>query len=80
MKIDNYLLALMYWNDGTLVDATRRVMAVHLGLDGFMVKRMWKRQKEADQRWNCEYVPHLRDVKGSLMYAHWKPSSKWYYV
>ena len=41
MKIDNYLLSLMYETGGTLIDATYRVTAVHLGLDGYMEKRRY---------------------------------------
>ena len=73
LKIDNYLLSLMYWKKGTLVDATHRVLAVHLGLEGYLEKRMWKKQKKEDQNWNCEYVPHMYVVKGSLIYARWRP-------
>ena len=25
------------------------------------------------QNWNCEYVPHMYVVKGSLNYARWRP-------
>ncbi len=73
MKIDNYLLSLMYETGGTLIDATYRVTAVHLGLDGYMEKRRYKKQKQNDMMWNRAYIPSMYIVKGSLQYAKWTP-------
>ena len=47
--------------------------AVHLGLEGYADKQRRQRQKMDDVMWNPAYCPNMYLVKGSLVYAKWKP-------
>ena len=69
IRIDNYLLSYIFQEGGTLIDATRRVISLHQGLDGYKEHtRSGKLQSDLD--WNVQWARDIKKIKGSLSYAN----------
>ena len=67
MRIDNYLMSYIR-SQGTLVDATNRVIGIHQGLDGYKEHtRSGKQQSDLD--WNFQWANDIQKMKGALKYA-----------
>lgn len=71
MRIDNYMMSYIFQQNGSLVDATWRVIGIHQGLEGYK-QHTRSGKRKSDLEWNYQWLADIQKAKGSLQFADYR--------
>ena len=71
MRIDNYMMSYIFQQNGSLVDASWRVIGIHQGLEGYK-QHTRSGKRKSDLEWNYQWLADIQRAKGSLQFADYR--------